>query len=175
MDRYISLLRGVNLGSHNKVNMLRLKQVYEDLGFKRVETFIQSGNVLFESPEKNLTKLILKIEDKIAKEFGFEVPVFIRTRVELQKLIRNNPFAGKDPAATYVTFLSNRLKEVSIAEIEKVKGENERYYIDDREIYLYYPDGYGRTKLSNNFFEKKLKVEATTRNWKTVNALFNMA
>jgi len=175
MDRYISLLRGVNLGKHNKVNMLRLKGIYEKLGFKRVETYIQSGNVLFESPEKNHTKLILKIEDGIAKSFGFEVPVFIRTRVEMQKVIRNNPFAGRDENAIYVTFLSNALKNAAVDEIEKNKGATEEYYIDDREIYLYYPDGYGKTKLSNNFFEKKLKVEATTRNWKTVNALFNMA
>ncbi len=171
MNRYISLLRGINVSGQKKIKMDDLKGLYDSLGFKDVHTYIQSGNVIFTSSESNTLKLSAEIEKKIQRTFNFDVVVFIRTEQEWKKLIAKNPFAEGEESRLYLTFLSDRPGNIPVEEIDKVKGKSEEFLISGREIYLYCPDGYGRTKLSNNFFERKLKVQATSRNWKTVKAL----
>ena len=175
MATHISLLRGINVSGQKKVDMKKLKQLYESLGFKEVQTYIQSGNVIFEHAATKIPELLIKIQNKIMQYFGFEVFVVIRTKHEFQKLIQNNPFAGKDESRIYVTFLSEKPKDVLMEEIEKVKGKEEEFFLSGKEIYFFCPHGYGRTKLSNNFFERKLKVAATTRNWRTVSTLLSLA
>ena len=151
--------------------MVELKKLYESLGFKNVQTYIQSGNVVCECSDANVSKLISKIEKKIKESFGFDVLVLIRTKDEFQKLIERTPFSKKDNDKLHVTFLSNAPTVLSIEEINKVKDKSEEFLISGKEIYLFCPNGYGKSKLSNNFFERKLKLSATTRNWKTVNKL----
>ena len=169
---YISLLRGVNVAGQKKVPMQQLKGLYEKLGLVNVKTYIQSGNVIFESNEKDAAKLRVKIERGIKKEFGFDVFVLIRTKDDFEKIIKNNPF--KDVEMLYVTLLSDVPKEVPTSEIDKYKNEADKYVVLRDLVYFSCPTGYGKTKLSNNFFEKKLNVNATTRNWNTINKLLEM-
>ncbi|MFT4030992.1 MAG: DUF1697 domain-containing protein [Siphonobacter sp.] len=172
MENFVSILRGINLGNHNKISMPELKALYEKLGFNKVQTYIQSGNVIFETEET--PTLAQTIEQGITSQFGFEIPVIIRRKSALAQIIAGNPFL-KDNSAfedkMHVTLLAN---EPTPAVIEKIHDyPPDQYKIIGKEIYLYCPNGYGRTKLTNTFFEKKLKVIATTRNWRTINEIFN--
>lgn len=172
MKTYISLLRGINVSGHKKIVMADLKKLYETLDFKNVTTYIQSGNVIFESAtNKNLEQ---RIEKAISDTFTFEVPVIITTAAELKKIIENNPFIHEkniDTEKLHVTFLA---KEPKIGTIT-AHYEPDSFTIIGKAIYLYCPNGYGRTKLTNTFFEKKLDTQATTRNWKTVLKLSSMS
>jgi uncharacterized protein (DUF1697 family) len=155
-----------------------LRELYNSLGFINVKTYIQSGNVIFDSPVANSAELIQKIEEGIQSSFGFSVNMFIRTRNELKEVIENNPFASdsfKDKSKLYVTFLSQNPSEELIRTIRNSMSGSEELTFSGREIYLHYPDGYGKTKFDNNFFERKLRIPATTRNWKTVNMLYELA
>jgi len=169
------MLRGVNVGGKRSLDMARLKGICEAIGLSRVRTYIQSGNVVFESAETNVQALENRIGEKIKKALGLEVAVVIRTKAELGQVVRDCPFAGKDTSKLHVTFLSSEPVVVPLNELAKAKTCQEEFSVSGKEVYLYCPDGYGRTKLSNSFFEKKLKVLATTRNWNTVNKLLAMA
>jgi len=170
------MLRGINLGAHKKVPMPALKALYESLNFKNVSTYIQSGNVVFEHDE-SLEGLALKLEQKIAEHFGFEVPVILRTLAEMQAVSKENPFlkdATVEAAQLHVTFLAEGPEQVLLDKIQSFSAAPDEFRMVGKTIYLHCPNGYGRTKLTNNFFEQKLKLTATTRNWKTVNELTNM-
>ncbi len=175
LNSYISMLRGINVSGQKKVNMKELEKLYETLGLKNVQTYIQSGNVVFQTPEADALSLAGKIERKIEQSFGFNVPIFIRTKGEFQKLIKNNPFPGRDESKLHVTFLYSKPASLRMDEIVRAKDNAEEFSSSGREIYLFLPNGYGRTKLSNSFFERKSKVLATTRNWRTLNTLFSMS
>ncbi len=175
MKTYISMLRGINVSGQKMIKMDALKMMYDGLGFKNSRTFIQSGNVVFESSNVKPSALEEKIQKEIAKTFGFEVPVIIRLKDEMQIAIKKNPFLKKDIDHLYVTFLSAEPSSIPLDELNKVGTEKEEFIISGKEIYLFYPNGYGRTKLTNAVFERKLRVTATTRNWKTVNSLVEIA
>ncbi len=179
MTTFISILRGINVSGQKKILMQDLKSVYEDLQFKDVRTYIQSGNVIFKSDGKlSDTALAKKIEQAILKRYDFNVPVIIRSVEELKKVISTNPFLKEnniDIERLYVTFLSEIPIKTNMEGIKVPGVSSDRFVINNKEVFLYCPGGYGETKLSNNFFENKLKVAATTRNWKTVNKLFEMA
>ncbi|MFT3751396.1 MAG: DUF1697 domain-containing protein [Paludibacter sp.] len=178
MTTYISLLRGINVGGHKKIKMDALRHMYSELGFSRVESYIQSGNVIFQSSENNAAKLEKIISDKIMETFGFEVPVLIVTAKELRIALQNNPFLEdptKNQACMHLTFLSG------LVNVEILSGIPPAYYAPDefrqvgKVIYNYCPNGYGNTKLTPNFFESKLKLVASSRNLRTANELLNMA
>ena len=179
MQTFISILRGINVSGQKKILMAELKSLYESLKFKDVITYIQSGNVLFKT-SKQLSDIALaaKIEKAICKKYGFEVPVIIRSKDEIKRIISDNALLKKnniDEKRCYVTFLSEIPAKKNI---ESIKSDNylpDQFIISGKEIYLYIPVSYGETKLSNNFFEKKLKVTATTRNWNTVKKLSELA
>lgn len=178
MTTYISLLRGINVSGQKKIPMTELKLLYESLVFENVTTYIQSGNVIFSSAENYESKLCDLISNKIREVFGYDVEVIIRSKNTWSEVIKNNPFIKRsevDPKKLHVTFLSQIPVEINTDELDKVKDSTEQYVISDKEIYFYCPEGYGRTKLSNNLLERKLKVTATTRNWNTVMKLFEMA
>ncbi|MFQ3858084.1 DUF1697 domain-containing protein [Leptospira kirschneri] len=168
MKTYIALLRGINVSGQKKILMKDLSSIFESLGFMNVKTYIQSGNVLFQDKSKNVKELIALIEKKIREVFGFEVIVFIRSKEEFKAIIQSNPFSKKDSNRIYVSFLNESKKNLDLTEIETVKIKGEELVIQNKEIYFFSPKGYGVSKLSNNFLEKKLNVSATTRNWKTV-------
>lgn len=174
---FIALLRGINVGGQKRVGMADLVELCRSLGFGNVRTYLQSGNVLFESPDEKTAWLSATVSEKISEKFGFPVKVIMRSSGELRRIITDNPLAkeGMNVDKLHVTFLS----DVPSGDIRErmMKGEDgpDRYMIVGREAYLSCPDGYGRTKFSTTFFEKKLGVAATTRNWKTVNTLAEMA
>lgn len=179
MKTYISILRGINVSGQKKVIMSDLKILFESLKFNTVTTYIQSGNVIFKN-DQNLPDLDLakKIETAIFKKYDFTVPVIIRSGEEIRKIISLNPFLKEkniNLEKLHVTFLSEVPNESNLEKLKGIDYSPDRFRIIGKEVFLYIPEGYGNTKLSNNFFENKLKVTATTRNWKTVNKLFELA
>jgi uncharacterized protein (DUF1697 family) len=175
VDAYISMLRGINVSGQRKVNMQELRRLYASLGFEGVQTYIQSGNVIFRCPLTDPRRLTETIESEIRRSFGLEVKVFVRTSAEFRELVGNNPFAGRDESKLHVTFLSGQPARVPLGEMRDARSGAEDFLISGQSVYLFCPDGYGGTELSNGFFERKLKVAATTRNWKTVNSLLSIA
>jgi uncharacterized protein (DUF1697 family) len=177
MPTYVAMLRGINVGPGKIVKMERLRASFEALGFGGVRTYVQSGNVIFESEQKSPTESSNKIEEKIQHTFGFRVPVLVKTSKEMAQIVSDNPLVkekGIDHSKLHVTFLSDAPPKTAVKVLEPLATGREQFRILNREIYLYCPDGYGNTKLSNNAIEKKLSVVATTRNWRTVNTLVEM-
>ena len=177
MQTYISLLRGINVSGQKKINMKELKLLYEEAGLKNVQTYIQSGNVIFQATTKNTTTLAAQIQTFIKKHYSFEVEVVVLTLNELKNIAKSNPFQKEksfEEGKMYVCFLKEDPKKELIEAVKGVTYESDRFIIDNNTIYLFVPGGYGNTKLNNNFFESKLKVAATTRNWNTVNKLISI-
>jgi uncharacterized protein (DUF1697 family) len=178
MHSYISMLRGINVSGQKPVKMTALKTLYESVGVHDVATYIQSGNVVFKS-SKNDASLVRTIEAAIEDTFGFGVSVVIRRSDEMEAVLRACPFIGRDTTnigRLYVTFLSAVPSAACMAALHAVPLKtNDEFIVSGREVFLHCPDGYGNTQLSNTFFEKHLKLPATTRNWKTVNTLYAMA
>jgi uncharacterized protein (DUF1697 family) len=175
MTIYLSILRGINLGAHNKILMADLKKLYEKLHYTNVNTYIQSGNVLFESSRTN--NIARTIEKEIHAAYGFEVPVLVKTADELKKAVASNPFLIERNIALdklHLTFLEESPSAAALKLIGSTTSSEDRFIIQKDIVYLYCPGGYGNTKLSNTFFEKKLGVKATTRNWKTCNELIKL-
>ena len=169
------MLRGINVSGQKKIRMAELKSLYESLGLTDVATYVQSGNVVFDSEEQDAAKLKSSIEAKIESAFGFSAPVLIRTGSDFQRIIANHPFKNEEPIRVLVTFLYEFPEKSGLEELCHYEDKVDQFVIGEQEIFLFCPGGYGRTKLSNNFFEKKLDVLATTRNWKSVNALYQIA
>jgi uncharacterized protein (DUF1697 family) len=177
MPTYVAMLRGINVGPGKIVKMERLRASFEALGFGGARTYVQSGNVIFESEQKSPAGLSKKIEEKIQHTFGFTAPVLVKTSKEMAQIVSDNPLVkekGIDHFKLHVTFLSDAPPKTAVQVLEPLATDRDRVRILNREIYLYCSDGYGRTKLSNNAIEKKLSVVSTTRNWRTVNTLLEM-
>jgi len=178
MPNYIAMLRGINVSGHKIIKMEHLRESFGALGFGNVKTYVQSGNVVFEAPHDTAASLTKKIEQKIMRDFGFSVPVLLKTSQDMEKIIQRNPLlkvSGIDHSKLHVTFLAADPPKTSPDLLRPLAAAAEKFHISGREIYLYCPDGYGITKLSNVAIEKKLSVGATTMNWKTVNTLSAMA
>ncbi len=155
-----------------------LKKMYEQLNFENVQTYVQSGNVIFSSAEQKPQKLEKIISSKIEFEFGLEVPVIVLNTTMLKIIIENNPFPkekNKDTKFLHVTFLSGRSAGFDEESIIEKKQPGEEIVFTSEAVYLFCPNGYGKTKLNNNFLESRLKVKATTRNWKTTTELLKLA
>ncbi len=179
MNRYVSLLRGVNVTGYRPVPMARLATLIRNLGYSDVRTYLQSGNVVFGSESDNAARIGGSIETAIEREFGFPVTVIMRRPADLKKIIAGSPFIrrqGVDERYLHVTFLRSRAEPALIKSlVAPDKKSPDEFKIAGSEVYVHCPGGYGRTKISNTFFEKKLNVAATTRNWRTVNALYAIA
>jgi uncharacterized protein (DUF1697 family) len=172
------MLRGINVSGQKLIKMNALKNLYESLGFEEIDTYVQSGNVVFKSVERDTALLALVLSDKIKEVYGFDVDVIVKTMDEYQLIVDQNPLVNdsdKDLSSMYVTFLSSIPEKVDLKALESKRQGDEVVEFFNEVIYLYCPGGYGKTKLTNNFFESKLKVVATTRNWKTVSALLEIA
>lgn len=141
------------------------------LGFQNVRTYIQSGNVSFETKSSKTSELDKKIEEEIQKVFKLNISSITLEKKSLEEVIGSNPFRKKEGKALYVMFMKEAPKIDPKEVIDPVKDRTEEYFLSEKQIYLHFPNGYGKTKLSNPFLEKKLKVVATTRNWNTLNAL----
>jgi uncharacterized protein (DUF1697 family) len=178
MITYITMLRGINVGGAKKVLMKDLAGLYEACGFTNIRTYVQSGNVVFDSVEKKPAAISKTIEEQIEKKYKFHADVIVRTPEDFEKVIAGNPFLkarGAEPNLLYVTLLSDAPDKQAVQDLANVNSGEERHAVKGREIFIFCPGGYGKTKLSNNFFESKLKRVATTRNWNTVTTLYAMA
>lgn len=178
MTTYISILRGINVSGQKLIKMDALRKLYEDLGFHNITTYVQSGNVIFSGNNVNPNELAQIIAKQIETDFGFDVPVIVLTIDNLKQIIDSNPFlkdSDKDTTFLHITFLSSNPQKNNFTAIEEKKLSGEEISFADNAVYLYCPNGYGKTKLSNSFLETKLKVGATTRNWKTTNELLKIA
>lgn len=177
MQTYISILRGINVSGHKPIKMDALQKMYADLNFKNIQTYIQSGNIIFQNKKTTHKDLEKKIAKNIFEEFGFEVPVIVKELGELTTIVKNNPFVNKrneDLTKLHITFLSQEPEQINVEKIKGGQYQSDEFILIGSTIYLFCPNGYGNTKLSNTFFENKLKVVATTRNWKTTNELANI-
>jgi uncharacterized protein (DUF1697 family) len=175
---YVALLRGINLSGHKIVKMDQLRKAFEELGFKDVKTYIQSGNVVFKGPGTVPQNLVKRIEEKILRQFGFPVPVVVKTSDEIGEIIRNNPLVkekGVDLSKLHVTFLSCAPERSALTTLEAFAAGADQFRCSVAAIYLHCPNGYHETKLGNNVLGKMLKVGTTTRNWKTVNQVYEMS
>ncbi|AEL28542.1 DUF1697 domain-containing protein [Cyclobacterium marinum] len=179
MDKKIAILRGINVGGKRKILMVDLKSLFEDLGYKEISTYIQSGNVIFKSAEKaDELKIANSIEKAIEEKFGFEVPVIVRTAENLQKTLSNNPFSKgdqEDIAPLHITFLAQEPAEENLIKIKVLDFSPDKFKIEGKDVFIYCEGKYHQSKLTNNFFESKLKVKATTRNLKTVRKLCELS
>ncbi len=178
MPTFIALLRDINVGGQKKIKMAELKAQLAPLGFQYLQTYIQSGNIVFQFPETPPRELAEQIEQEILAGYGFEVPTLVKRLADMQEVIQKNPFVGaraRDTTRLYVTFLH---AQPEAARLEALQAEDylpEEFIVQGQNLYFFSPIGYGRAKMNNNFFEKKLKLHATTRNWRTIHKLLEMA
>jgi uncharacterized protein (DUF1697 family) len=178
MQTYISFLRGVNMTGHNSIKMTELSAAFFSMGFADAETYIQSGNVIFSDPGKSLPCIGEQIEKTILERFGYTIPSMIRTKKELTDLFSANPFAGEpnfDPSKQAVIFLHDEPSDAQIKKVAHIDYPPDKFMIIGKEIFIYCPNGFGRTKIYTNFFENKMGVIGTARNWKTITTILNIA
>jgi uncharacterized protein (DUF1697 family) len=181
MTIYIALLRGINVGGHNLIKMAELKNMFEKMGLGRVKTYIQSGNVLFESNERE-EPLRIRIEQEIKEVFGFSVTVVLRTSEELIRITENCPFSEQEVSeaeelsegkSLYVSLLLVEPSKEGIERLKSVGSDSDKYQVEGREVYLLFRHSLRKSKLAINL--QKLDVPATMRNWKTINKLTSLA
>lgn len=188
MTTYIALLRGINVGGSARIAMKDLRTLFAGMGFEDVRTYLQSGNVVFRAPAPDTAGpaapgtrrpagLAAGIEKRIADDLGVSCTVLLRTGDSLARTLAANPYTGRDddPAKLHVTFLAREPTAEEAARLELPAGETAVFTLVGDEIHLHVPDGYGRTRLNNAFIERRLGMRATTRNWKTVTALHELA
>jgi len=176
MKTYIALFRGINVGGNNVLPMKELVARLESIGAQNVKTYIQSGNAVFQSQEANASLLSNKISAAINKSHGFEPQVFLLELAEMEQVVDANPFpeAEPEPKTLHIHFLASMPKNLDFAILESIKSERERFVLKDSVLYLHAPDGIGRSKLAANA-EKLLGVPVTSRNWRTVRKIMDMA
>jgi uncharacterized protein (DUF1697 family) len=178
MPAIVCMLRGVNVGGHNKIKMESLRSLCAALKLERAQTYVQSGNVVFRSGEKNLTLLSKRIQDALKSNFGFRPEVILRTASEMRHVIARNPFAsrhGIEPAKLLVSFLASDPGKETRDNLAKLDTRGEELHARGSELYIYYKNGMGKTKLSSAALDNILKTPATARNWNTVLKLHEMA
>lgn len=175
--KHLALLRGINVSGHNMIKMDALKTMLENCGFQNIETYIQSGNVFLESEDENANSVGFTIKQEIVKQFGYDVPVIVLSKADLEKCLANNPFfkeKGMDTKKLYVAFISKELNNSAINDLKISQFKPDEAFIDRNRIYMKLETGAGNTKLTQKYIEKKLNVIATTRNWNTVNKLMEL-
>jgi len=176
MTTYINLLRGINVGGHRKIKMADLKTCYKSLGLTNIATYIQSGNVIFDSDADAVT-LTNHIHTAIKEQFGFEVGILLHPITTWQSIYQNAPFDPEvhDPKKLVVTCFLEPFPEQAEAIFSTLTPKTEQLTLGEQVIYMYCPDGYGKTKITNAVLEKQFGMLATTRNWNTIQKLHNMA
>lgn len=175
MTKYITLLRGINVSGQKKIPMAELREILAKSGLENIRTYIQSGNVIFQSLETDKSTLELKIHNAIKLYFGFEVPVLVLTPQELKNIFDSSPFPKEKKENSYFMMLYSKADKDLVDNISELSYPNEEFKITDKAVYFYCSVGYGKAKLGNNFFERKLKVTATARNYKTMVKLLSLS
>ncbi|WP_010522790.1 DUF1697 domain-containing protein [Aquimarina agarivorans] len=179
MKKSIALLRGINVGGKRKVLMQDLKLLFENIGYAEVSTYIQSGNVIFNATKSEPTvKVANKIEAAISKTYGFDVPVVVISAKALKNAVQENPFLTDDTVLTeqlHLTFLKETPDLELLLKMSEAVSTEDKFKVLGNVVYLYCQGKYHKSKLSNQFFESKLKISATTRNWKTSQKLAELS
>jgi len=176
MTREVGLLRGINVGGRNRVPMAQLRELMEALGYTGVETLLQSGNVVFGSKQPAATSE-RRIAQRLHDETGLDIKVLVRTRAELAAVVKRNPLAdhADNPKHHHVVFLSARPDPKLVAAIDPSDYAPEMFEVHGRELFMWWPAGAHKARLTHSFWERKLKVTATARNWNTVERLLELA
>jgi uncharacterized protein (DUF1697 family) len=171
--KYVAFLRGINVGGKNKIKMETLREMFTALGFQGVKTYINSGNVVFETAKTSDNKLAAKIEKAIEKEFSLKIRVMVRTIGEIEDIIKNNPFEGQfeNDKDLHVLFLDEELPAEKRELLLSNNNENEMFAVSGREIFCLLRVGFPDSLLGKDYIGKKLKTSATARNWRTVNKI----
>ena len=172
------MLRGVNVGGHNLIKMDALRACFEGMKLRDPQTYVQSGNVIFGARDQDLPRLARRIEKAIESTFGFRPDVILRTSAEMQGVIKRNPFAtrtGLEPGKLVVTFLPEDPGEEAREAVRQIKTAPDELKIDGRELYIYFPNGMGKSKLPWKKIDKVLKMRGTARNWNSVMKMSEMA
>lgn len=179
MNKKIAILRGINVGGKRKILMADLKLLFESLSFSNITIYIQSGNVIFENATELIEQEIAdKIKQAILAKYKFDVPVIVMSSTYLINAVKNNPFYQKDVAdinKLHLTFLKEKPIKENLENVETYNYEPDKFVIMNKAVFVFCEGKYHQSKLTNNFFEKKLKVAATTRNWKTVLKLVELS
>jgi uncharacterized protein (DUF1697 family) len=177
MKTLVALLRGINVGGKNRVPMSELKSELTALGLDDVVTYVQSGNVVFRAPARSREIIATNIEKRITKAYGLSVAVVVRTPAELARIAKANPFLDReaDLSKLHVVFLDGRPTAGAVAKLDPERSPPDEFRVHGREIYLHLPNGSARTKLTLDYFERRLGVTATARNWKTLLKLIELA
>jgi uncharacterized protein (DUF1697 family) len=172
-ERYVALLRGINLGPSNKLPMPELCALLADLGASNVKHYIQSGNLAFDASAKLAGSIGAQLSQRIAARWGFSVPVVVRKQSAVVQVLRDNPFlrAGADIKALHVAFLADLPKAAQIAALDHARSPGDEFAVLGSEIYLLLPNGVARSKLTNAYFDRALATVSTIRNWNTVQIL----
>jgi uncharacterized protein (DUF1697 family) len=173
---YVALLRGVNVGGKHILPMKHLSGIFSDAKCGDVRTYIQSGNVIFSAPAGGVEKIPQLIAKSIESQFGFPVPVILRSSEEIARVLRDNPFlkTGASENALYVYFLADQPATSALAKLDPKRSAPDEYRVVGREIYMHLPNGMGRTKLTSAYFDSQLATVATARNWATVMKVHEM-
>ncbi|OPH57555.1 hypothetical protein BC351_03250 [Paenibacillus ferrarius] len=177
MPRYIALLRGINVSGQKIIKMDKLRDIFESMGFQKVITYIQSGNVIFNSDD-GPDEVRDRIVSELLSQLNFDIPVVIRTVDQFKEVVNQTPHAvikTEENEARYITFLSQQPSAERLAKLESFQNEVDEFQVIGLTVYLLIRKNYGESKFNNNFLEKKLGVTATTRNWETVNKLILLA
>jgi uncharacterized protein (DUF1697 family) len=179
MPVLISMLRGINVGSHNQIKMDALRTIYESLKLEQPRTYVLSGNVIFRTKEKNLGRLAMKIEDALECKFSFRPRVILRTPDEFRQAVAANPFARRrdiEPAKLLVTFLLAEPGAEAQSTLRTLEAKHpEELHLIGRELYIYFPNGAGKSKLPWSSVEKLMKTTGTARNWNSVTKILEIA
>jgi uncharacterized protein (DUF1697 family) len=174
MKKFVALLRGINVSGQKIIRMADLRNLFNTLGFESIKTYLQSGNVIFSSEAEKPRLISEQIRTRIIEQFGFDVEVLVLGCQQIKQITEANPFVSppqKEIKWLHVTFPSQAVTEKVFESLELPVQEGEAAVLAEQAVYLYCPNGYGRTKINNGYFEKKLGFACTTRNWKTVLAL----
>ncbi|HTS08318.1 MAG TPA: DUF1697 domain-containing protein [Candidatus Eisenbacteria bacterium] len=178
MSVLISMLRGVNVGAHNRIKMDDLRALYKSLKLEDPQTYVQSGNVIFRTKEKNLLQLSKKIQDAIEQKFKFRPEVILRTTDEFRSAIAASPFADRpelEPGKILVSFLAGAPPREAHTAFDRFKQYPEEVHLKGCELYIYFPNGAGQSNLPWSSLEKLLKVTGTARNLNSVRKMLEMA
>ncbi len=175
-QRYVALLRGVNVGGRNKLPMADLKEIFAEAGCAAVQTYIQSGNVVFEAAQDLAERVPEIVTLAISRRFDIETAVIVRSREELRQVADSNPFdTSGDPRLLHVAFLQDTPGAEAVARLDPLRSPPDAFAVRGRNVYLHYPNGVARSKLTNEYLAAQLETVSTMRNWRTVLTLLEMA
>jgi uncharacterized protein (DUF1697 family) len=178
MPVYIAMLRGINIGPHKRMKMEKLRSSCEELGFVKVKTYIQSGNIVFQAAKLSSAAAAKKIEAQIVKDFGFSADVISRTAEEMKKVVEANTLLrepGIDPSKFHVVFLAEAPSPGAIRKLEALTLSPDKVRHAGKEIYFYFPNGVSGSSVWKHNLDRVMSVSGTMRNWNTVNTLYEMA